>query len=177
MPNFDDLFADLPDAQPVFKAGEADSLFADAPMAPMPQQEPPRETTWGEFGTGMGLDLAQGLMRAPKALVDMAAQGERAMGSVPGMASPYKPVQAASDWFQRGIDSAEALKPDAYKKEAKHGFVEYDKEGNMVGLQVPSAEAFLGTTVQSLPQIPQFLAGGGASGMWSERESSGCCLA
>lgn len=168
MPWYDDetSFAPQPATAEKPKAGWWDdaSNFAGAPATPgavddWPDSSPPRETTWGEFAGGLASDAAQGIMRAPKAIADLGVQAERMPGAFGLLgALGMNPSQSASDFFQRGIDSAESMKPEAYKAEANQGFVSRDAEGNMDGLQMPSSEAALGTLLQSLPQIPQFIA-------------------
>ena len=112
----------------------------------------PRDTTLGEKAGGLALDLAIGTQRATKAIPDLAS-----------FILPDAVTNPVSEFFERGIDAAEALKPEAFKAKQRETFIERDEAGDFKGFQLPSFEHLAGITTSSLPLIPSFLVGGGAA--------------
>jgi len=139
-------------ALPVKRRLSEGNPFATLPQSVVGRQDPvSRETTWREFGAGLAIDtLGIGPQVPLKGIADLAN-----MFGVPG-------AQSASDFFRRGIQAAEELKPDAYRAQAAIGPTVRDADGNVVGLRAPSAEAFFGNLGASASHIPFMLAGGGA---------------
>lgn len=113
-----------------------------------------RETTLGEFATGLGVDLLQGLGRVPESIAD--AIGWAFSGGQGSILTPE-----AKREIQVGRDYLESLKPAAYRGEQAVPIVRRDEAGGIEGLNAPSAESVGGTLVSSLPQIPALVAGGG----------------
>lgn len=113
-----------------------------------------RETTLGEFVQGLGVDLLQGLTRAPEALADTI--GWAFSGGQGSLLTP-----AAKAEIQGSRDYLEALKPAAYRGEQSIPIVKRDAEGGIAGIGLPSAESVTGTLTQSLPQVPMLVGAGG----------------
>ncbi|MES2533355.1 MAG: diguanylate cyclase [Pseudomonadota bacterium] len=111
-----------------------------------------RETTLGEFAGGAGIDLVQGLTRAPEALADLA-------GWLGGGESLLTPT--GKQGFEDARQSLEQFKPEAYRAEQAVPIVQRDAQGGVDGIGIPSGESVLGMIAQSLPQIPQMIATGG----------------
>lgn len=111
-----------------------------------------RETTFGEMLQGGGVDLVQGLTRAPEALADL-------LGWVSGGESLLTPEGKAA--FESSRQTLEQFKPEAYRAEQAVPIVQRDKQGGIAGVNLPSGESVAGTILQSIPQIPQMIATGG----------------
>lgn len=108
--------------------------------------EPPKPTI-GERFKGAGLSLLKGFPQVGKSVTDLAAI------ITP---KPFKDeVGAVQDFFQRGIDSVDAFRPESVKRSQQRGFINQET-GN---LQVPSPEAIVDPLLSSIPQIPFFLGG------------------
>lgn len=112
-----------------------------------------RETTLGEFARGVGVDVLQGLTRAPEALADTIGW---AFGGGESLLTPAAKadIQGSRDWL-------ETLKPSAYRGEQAIPIVERGADGGIAGVGLPSAESVVGTLGQSAPQVPMLVAGGG----------------
>lgn len=111
-----------------------------------------RETTWGELGSGLALDATAALTYAPEAVADLAGWlfgGGQSVLSTEGKQA----FQGARDWIQ-------SYRPEAYVAERSAPIVQRDAEGGIAGVNVPTAEAVLGTVAESLPQVPMMLLGG-----------------
>ena len=111
-----------------------------------------RETTFGEFAGGAGIDLVQGLTRAPESLLDL-------IGWATGGQSLLTP--AGKQAFEDSRQTLEAYKPAAYRAEQASPIVQRDEQGSIDGFNLPTGESLVGTIMQSLPQIPQMVATGG----------------
>ncbi len=111
-----------------------------------------RETTLGEFAGGAGIDLVQGLTRAPESLLDL-------IGWATGGESLLTPEGKAG--FEGARQTLETYKPAAYRAEQASPIVQRDEQGGIDGFNLPTGESLVGTIAQSLPQIPQMIYGGG----------------
>ena len=111
-----------------------------------------RETTLGEFAGGAGIDLVQGLTRAPESLLDL-------IGWATGGESLLTP--AGKQVFEDSRQTLEAYKPAAYRAEQAVPVVQRDEQGGINGFNLPTGESLVGTIMQSAPQIPQMIATGG----------------
>lgn len=130
-----------------------------------------RETTGMEKFQGAYNDLIQGTIRAPEALIDLGYWAKKinpvdriARALVPGYAEKVDAeIVDVTRFFENARSGFESFKPEAYKSEQATPVVHRDAQGNITGLGLPSTEQVLGTTMQSAPQIPQMLLGGGAA--------------
>ena len=130
-----------------------------------------RNTTAMEKFEGGYNDLIQGFTRAPEALLQLGFWAQK-MNPVDRIARHVSPSYAErSDaqmaditrFFNQARQGYEQFKPEAYKAEQAVPVVKRDDQGHIVGIGMPSSEQVLGTTMQSLPQIPQMIAGGGGA--------------
>lgn len=107
----------------------------------------------GELGQNAGGAVLSGLdgaIKSVKAPVDFA-----------NMVSGGR-LQGASDFFQRGSDAANALKPDSVRQAEGQPLVTRDSQGNRQ-FHLPNAQQLADFTATALPQIPQFMAAGGGA--------------
>lgn len=111
-----------------------------------------RETSLAEMAGGAGIDLVQGLTRAPESLLDL-------IGWATGGESLLTPEGKQA--FEGSRQLLETYKPEAYRAEQAVPVVQRDAQGGIAGVNVPSGESVLGVIAQSLPQIPQMVATGG----------------
>lgn len=111
-----------------------------------------RETSLAEMAGGAGIDLVQGLTRAPESLLDL-------IGWATGGESLLTPEGKQA--FEGSRQLLETYKPEAYRAEQAVPIVQRDAHGGIAGVNVPSGESVLGVIAQSLPQIPQMVATGG----------------
>ncbi len=131
-------------AEPAASASDPVDLFAkfDIDVGP----------TAGEQAGGLALGGLKGAMRSVKWVPDLVQ-----------MIAPNPATQAASDFFQRGIEAADQLTPEAYRLQQGRPIFYEDEQGNL-GWQLPSLGQTAGVITESLPQIPSMLvAGGGAA--------------
>lgn len=144
--------ARLPDGRTVQFPDDAtpeemtESLNSNFPVEPAQ----PRDTTLGEKAAGIGLGLGSGAMRTTKGIVDLASY-----------ILPDAITDPASDYFQRGIDAASGLTPEAYKDKQAQSFLERGADGSIEGMQLPSIEHVSSLVSETLPMIPFLLSGGG----------------
>lgn len=109
-----------------------------------------RETTALEVAGGTLGNIAQGFVRAPKAITDLAN------AVIPGRSYDFN-----TDAYNEAINAFEQAKPAAYRAEADNGgIIERTSDGRVVGMRAPSGEAVGGAIAQSLVQAPMFMAGG-----------------
>jgi hypothetical protein len=181
--------AELPPLPPGFVIDEPPSPEVTAPAAtapaPLEAAEPPAAgPTWGENISGLAMDfLGIGPQRALKSIADTAALvspltaielglnalSPEAAKAVGKLNMPRRAAQGVSDFFQRGIDAGESLRPQAYSEARGEGFVETDDDGNISGLKAPSWQAVGGTVLESAAQLPFMIAGGsGLTGVASK---------
>jgi hypothetical protein len=125
------------------------------PGGKLPKPEGDDDPTVLENVGGVAADLGIGAQRATKSLVDLAAI------PVPEALEPYT-TDPLSEFFERGIEATEWLKPEAYKEAQKETAIKRNAEGEFEGFQLPSWQSVAGITAGSLPQIPSFLVGGSA---------------
>lgn len=111
-----------------------------------------RETTLAELAGGAGIDVVQGMTRAPESLLDL-------IGWVSGGESLLTPEGKQA--FEDSRQWLETFKPEAYRAEQAAPVVQRDAAGGVAGLNMPSGESIVGTIAQSIPQIPQMVATGG----------------
>lgn len=130
-----------------------------------------RETTPMELFEGGYNDLIQGTTRAPEALIDLGFWVNKvnpvnnlARALIPGYAAREDEGKAqVTRYFNNARAAYEQFKPEAYKAEQAKPIVSRDAEGSITGIGLPSGEQLLGTTMQTLPQIPQMIVGGGGA--------------
>lgn len=143
------------DLTPKKQSRLSDDALAAAFADLKPVSAGPRDTTLGEKAAGVGLSLAANTQRAVKGVVDLVDF------ILPKPLEPYI-TDPAIDQFQRGIDAAEALSPEAFKQKRSQGFLKRAEDGSIEGLQLPSIEHVSDLVAGTLPQIPFFIAGGQA---------------
>lgn len=130
-----------------------------------------RETTPMELFEGGYNDLIQGFTRAPEALIDLGYWANKinpadnlARMLIPGYAEKVDSGKAeVTRFFNDARAGYEQFKPAAYQAEQAKPVVLRDAEGGIDGFNLPSGETLLGTTMQTVPQIPQMILGGGGA--------------
>lgn len=130
-----------------------------------------RETTPMELFEGGFNDLIQGFTRAPEALIDLGYWANKinpvdilARTLIPGYAEKVDSGKTkVTRFFNDARAGYEQFKPAAYQAEQAKPVVLRDAEGNIDGFNLPSGETLLGTTMQTAPQIPQMIVGGGGA--------------
>lgn len=134
------------------------SDFAELfPGGELPKPEGDNDPTIMENVGGVIADLGIGAQRATKGLIDLAAI------PMPESLEKYT-TDPASEFFERGIEATEWIKPESYKKAQQQTAIKRDSSGEFESFQAPSWQSVAGITAGSLPQIPSFLVGGGGVG-------------
>ncbi|WP_347506220.1 hypothetical protein [Pseudomonas anguilliseptica] len=136
--------------QPVQAGPWAKYQASDVPEA-MPEPEEVAGPTFGEQVGGNALGLLKGAMRSVKWVPDLV-----------NTFAPNSATQAASDFFQEGIDGADSLAPEAFRQQQARPVIFRDENGE-VDWQLPTLGQGVGLVTESLPQIPAMLVGGGAA--------------
>lgn len=111
-----------------------------------------RETTLAETLGGMGIAGVQGMTRVPESLLDLvgwATSGESLL------------TQDGKTAFEDSRKWLETFKPEAYRAEKAGDVVETDAQGQITGVNMPSAEKVLDMIGESSVQIPTMIYGGG----------------
>lgn len=130
-----------------------------------------RETTAVEKFEGGYNDLIQGFTRAPEAILDLGYWANKlnpadriARALVPGYANRVDSGMVdTTRFFENARRAYEQFKPEAYRAEQAKPVVQRDAEGNITGVGLPSTEQVGGALMQTAPQIPQMIAGGGGA--------------
>lgn len=119
-----------------------------------------RETTVLEALGGTGIDVVQGLTRAPESLLDL-------IGWATGGESLLTPEGKAA--FEDSRQTLEQFKPEAYRAEQAVPVVQRDEQGGIAGVNLPSGESVMGTIGQSAGLLPQMVYGGGGAKVLAEK--------
>ena len=119
-----------------------------------------RETTVLEALGGTGIDVVQGLTRAPESLLDL-------IGWATGGESLLTPEGKAA--FEDSRQTLEQFKPEAYRAEQAVPVVQRDEQGGIAGVNLPSGESVMGTIGQSAGLLPQMVYGGGGAKALAEK--------
>jgi hypothetical protein len=152
-----------------------------APEAAQPEIDQPAaeaETPLGEFVGGSALRFLQGAMQGTGGLGKAAEYARRLSpqgileaglaslftGDETGAKSVLTRPTASGAFFDPGVEAADQLvqsEAPTFAANAKQGVAERDADGNLVGVQAPSAEWLVSGGAQTLPQLPAMLVGGG----------------